>query len=76
MVALWIEPCSQIHTFMMSAPIDVVYLDRDGKVLKIEKNIPPSKCQKSVKHSRAVVEFPAYQTEKLNINVDDIMKKE
>lgn len=75
MEALWIEPCSQIHTFMMSAPIDVVYLNRDGIVLKIEKNIPPSRCQKSVKHSRAVVEFPAYQTEKLNINIGDAIKK-
>ena len=71
--ALWIQPCSQIHTFMMSAPIDVVYLDQSGKVLKIERNIPPARCQKSVKHAKAVVEFPALKTEKLQIRKDDYL---
>ncbi len=71
--ALLIQPCSQIHTFMMSAPIDVVYLDKSGRVLKIEQNIPPSRCQKSVKHAKAVVEFPAFQTEKLHIKTEDCL---
>lgn len=76
MEALLIKPCSQIHTFMMSAPIDVVYLDKHGKVLKVEKNIPPSKCQKSVKYAKAVVEFPAFRAEQLNIQPEDYLTVE
>ena len=72
--ALWIEPCSQVHTFMMSAPIDVVYVDRDGKVLKTDRNIPKSKCLKKVKNSRSVVEFPAGDAEKLGINEGDVLE--
>lgn len=30
---LWISPCRQVHTFGMRFPIDVVFLDRDSKVL-------------------------------------------
>jgi len=32
--ALLIRPCSSVHTFGLHYPIDVVYLDRDGVVLK------------------------------------------
>jgi uncharacterized membrane protein (UPF0127 family) len=30
---LWISPCKSIHTFFMRYPIDVLFLDADGKVL-------------------------------------------
>ena len=32
---LWIAPCEGVHTFGMKFPIDVVFLSRKGKVLKI-----------------------------------------
>ncbi len=33
--SLLIEPCKQVHTFFMRFPIDVVFLGRDDRVLKI-----------------------------------------
>jgi uncharacterized membrane protein (UPF0127 family) len=33
--ALLIEPCSSIHTFGMRYPIDVVFLDRDARVVRV-----------------------------------------
>jgi uncharacterized membrane protein (UPF0127 family) len=38
---LLIKPCNSIHTFFMKFPIDVVYLDRKGKVLKIKHSLAP-----------------------------------
>ena len=32
--ALVIAPCSSIHTFFMRFPIDVIFVARDGRVLK------------------------------------------
>jgi uncharacterized membrane protein (UPF0127 family) len=37
---LWIEPCNSIHTFFMRFPIDVVFLDQSGTVVKVVENIP------------------------------------
>lgn len=37
----WIEPCNSVHTFFMSYPIDVLFLDRDGVVLKIVNHLIP-----------------------------------
>lgn len=36
-------PCRLIHTFGMRYPIDVVYLGRDGKVLKISPALAPGR---------------------------------
>ena len=33
--------CNCIHTFVMRFPIDATFLDREGKVVKVVRNIPP-----------------------------------
>ena len=35
-----IVPCNSIHTFFMAFAIDVIFVDREGFVLKA-KNVPP-----------------------------------
>jgi uncharacterized membrane protein (UPF0127 family) len=39
--ALLIDPCSSIHMFFMRFPIDVVFLDKDDRVVKIVAGIKP-----------------------------------
>ena len=39
--ALLIAPCSSIHTWFMRFPIDVIFVRRDGLVLKTSAAIPP-----------------------------------
>jgi uncharacterized protein len=36
-----IRPCSSVHTWFMRFPIDVVFLDRDGIVLRIVARMGP-----------------------------------
>jgi uncharacterized membrane protein (UPF0127 family) len=38
--ALLIAPCSSIHTFFMRFPIDVIFVRRDGIVVKTRAAIP------------------------------------
>lgn len=33
--------CNSIHTFFMSFPIDATFLDRNGNVVKVVRNIRP-----------------------------------
>ncbi len=40
---LLLSPCSQIHTYFMREPIDVIYLDRCGHVLSVETAMEPRK---------------------------------
>jgi len=39
--ALLIDPCSSIHMFFMRFPIDVVFLDKSDRVVKIVEGIKP-----------------------------------
>ena len=36
---LWIVPCEGVHTFGMKFPIDVLFLNRKRRVLKIRENM-------------------------------------
>lgn len=38
---LWLVPCGSIHTMGMRHPIDVLFLDRELKVLKIKHRVKP-----------------------------------
>ena len=37
---LWIAPCGSVHTFGMRFPIDVVFVDRAGRVRKVAEHLP------------------------------------
>lgn len=38
---LLLEPCSSIHCMFMRFPIDVLFLDRDNRVLKVAADVKP-----------------------------------
>ncbi len=38
---LLLQPCSSVHTCFMRYPIDLVFLDRDSKVLRLARNVVP-----------------------------------
>lgn len=38
---LWIERCSSIHTFGMVYPLDVLFVDGNGVVIRVASNIKP-----------------------------------
>jgi uncharacterized protein len=41
--ALIIAPCSLVHTFNMRFPIDILFVARDGRVLKARHGVPRSR---------------------------------
>jgi len=57
--ALWIVPCSGIHTFGMHYPIDVLFLDKDGHIVRSKNHLKPGRFLKTVPSAESVVELPA-----------------
>jgi uncharacterized membrane protein (UPF0127 family) len=55
---LWIAPCEGVHTFGMKFPIDVVFLSRKRKVLKIRPNMVRGRIAFSLL-AHSVLELPA-----------------
>ena len=56
---LWLEPCNGIHTFAMRFPIDVLFLDREGRALKMVSGVRPWRVCGPVRGARVVIELPA-----------------
>lgn len=76
--ALLITPCNAVHTFSMKFAIDVVYLDADGVILKIDEAMKPRKIGKTVKGGRSVLELNAYAARRLGLHTGNklfIVKK-
>lgn len=55
--ALWIKPCSSIHTYFMKFAIDVVFVDKNLKVTSVRQNVSPWKLLFSTLRSDSVFEF-------------------
>jgi uncharacterized membrane protein (UPF0127 family) len=61
-----IRPAGSIHTFFMRFPIDAVFLDNDGKVVGIERELPPWRTARH-RGTRAVLELAAGAAERLQV---------
>lgn len=73
---LWIVPCNQIHTCFMSCAIDVIYLDRDNRVLRVEEAVPKGKLFPPVHGGKTVLELPSCSAVALGIVAGDTLKIE
>ncbi|SHH24673.1 DUF192 domain-containing protein [Massilia sp. CF038] len=54
--ALLLMPCSNVHTFFMRFPIDVVFLSKDGQILAIHPAVRPWRAS-AARHAHACLEM-------------------
>lgn len=55
---LILQPESSIHTFFMRFPLDVLFLDKDDRVLHLYKAMPAWRVSRIVRGSRRIAELP------------------
>ena len=68
---LFIPQCPSIHTFFMNFPIDVIFTDRDLKILKLFKNLPPNRMVFGGLKSRNTFELKSGQIENFGLKKGD-----
>ncbi len=66
---LHIIPCNGIHMFFMRFPIDVVFLDREERVVKIVENLRPWRIVPIVKGAYSTLELPVGSIQKHKISI-------
>ncbi|MEI6891141.1 MAG: DUF192 domain-containing protein [Pontiella sp.] len=57
--AMLIRPCRSIHMWFMRFPIDAAFLDTEGRVLKISRNLKPWQLAFAPRKTNAVLETAA-----------------
>jgi uncharacterized protein len=70
--ALVIAPCSSVHTFFMRFSIDVVFVARDGRVVKVRRRVEPWRIAAALS-AFAVIELPAGTLDKSDIAPGDAL---
>lgn len=56
--ALWLRPCSSVHTFGMQFPIHILFLDEEGQIIKVVCEVPQSRAS-FCKIACSVLEIPS-----------------
>jgi len=69
-----IRPCSSIHMFFMSIPLDVLYLDRQGRVIRVLSEIKPWRIGPIVPRGKWVIELPAGTAARTGTQVGDTVR--
>ena len=65
---LLLRPTGSVHTFFMRFAIDVVFLSRDGEVLKVARALPAWRTA-GARRAKAVLELAADEAERREIRV-------
>ena len=65
---LLLRPAGSIHTAFMRFPIDAVFLDGEGTVLRIAADLPPWRAA-AARGARSVLELAAGEAERRGVSV-------
>lgn len=68
--AMLIAPTNAIHTFFMRFPIDVLFVARDGRILKIREALPAWRMSACLR-GHAVIEMAAHTVRGTGTRVGD-----
>jgi hypothetical protein len=70
--ALIIKPCNSVHTLFMRFPIDIVFLDRQNKVIKLIPYLKPWRLSSLHISARLCIELPVGTIHSHPISLGDI----
>lgn len=68
--AVVLSPCWSIHTMFMRFPIDVVFVDRDGRAVRIVRELAPWRIAVAPR-AHAAIELPAGSLRARDVRVGD-----
>ena len=69
---LLIKNCKSIHTFFMKENIDIILLDKNNKIIKINRNIKPNRIiMYNTNYKTNILELP--KNSSINLKVNEII---
>lgn len=70
---LYLRPCSSIHMFFMRFPIDVAFVDNDGRVVRLYHGLRPWRMSRVVRQAKAAIELPTGSLARAGVDVGDVL---
>lgn len=72
--ALILDPNGSIHTFWMRFAIDVIFTDRDGRVVGLRAAMPPNRPYAGARGARRTIELPTGVIQASGTQLDDQLR--
>ncbi|MFT5574239.1 MAG: uncharacterized membrane protein (UPF0127 family) [Cryomorphaceae bacterium] len=70
---LWIKPCNSVHTFAMKYLIDLIYLDKEQRIIKIVPGMPTWRLSMACS-AHSVIELKEGLAAHYNLKVGHVLK--
>ena len=74
--ALVLDPCNSIHTFFMRFPIDILFLDKNNKIIKTISCLKPFRLTAIYFNAALAIELPSGKIQSLSIHKGDNLSLE
>jgi uncharacterized protein len=69
-----LSPCNSVHMALMRFAIDVIYLNKDDRVVKIVRNLKPYRVSLGGFHAHAAIELPAGTLTGRDVQLGDLLQ--
>jgi len=73
---LWFDRCSSIHTLGMRAPIDVIFLDADRRIIDVRAGVRPYQLLVWNLRAKSLIELGSAPLERLDLRIGDRLELE
>ena len=73
---LYIKNCNSIHTLFMKNNIDIIFLNKNNKVVKIYENVTPNKIIFPINEGKNIIELNASFIKSAKIKIGDLVELE
>ena len=70
---MWVSPCWGVHTFGMSFPVDVVFLEKSRRVVAIIQELPVNRISPFVFRAHSVLVLPVHSIKKSHTTIGDFI---
>jgi uncharacterized membrane protein (UPF0127 family) len=71
---LWIVPSCGVHTIGMMFPLDLVFIDRDCRVVGTQEFVRPFRISRVCLRATSVLEFPVYTIHRSGTEIGDALE--
>lgn len=72
---LEIKPCNSVHTCFMRFDLDLIFLDKDRRIVYLERSMPPWRMSRIIKAAAMVVELPVGTIDTTGCKIGDLLDK-
>jgi len=68
---LLLIPCNSIHMMFMKIPLDIIFLDKEDKIIHIIENIKPWRISPIIFKAKSVLELPINSVKNFDLQIND-----